>query len=117
MQVPVETKPALWGGVAGAVAVAIIGFTWGGWLTAGKAEASATQRSSAAVVAALAPICADRFQRGADVGANLAALKQVDSWARAELVEKGGWATVPGNNTPDQVTAVARACATLLAPA
>ena len=116
MQVPIETKPALWGGVAGAVALAVVGFTWGGWLTAGKAEAAATQRVNAAVVAALAPVCADRFQRGTDVAANLAALKQADAWARAELVEKGGWAAVPGR-AADQVTAVARACATLLAPA
>jgi hypothetical protein len=46
--------------------------------------------------------------------ANLAAMRKVDSWAQGEFVEKGGWATVPGANPPDQVSAVAKACAQLL---
>jgi hypothetical protein len=28
MNIPVETKPALWGMAGGAIAAAIIGFTW-----------------------------------------------------------------------------------------
>jgi len=97
--------------------VAIVGFTWGGWVTGGTAEAGATKRANAAVVLALAPVCVEKFQRAADVSANLAALKKVDSWSQGEFVEKGGWATVPGSNPPDQVSAVARACAMLLASA
>jgi hypothetical protein len=117
MNIPVETKPAFWGIVGGAIALAFVGFTWGGWVTGGKAELGATQRANAAVVGALAPVCAEKFQRGTDVAANLAALKKADSWSQGEFVEKGGWATLPGSNSPDQVTAVARACATLLAGA
>jgi hypothetical protein len=115
MQIPVETKPAVWGAVGGAIALAFVGFTWGGWVTSGKAEASAVQRANAAAVGALAPVCAEKFQRGADVAANLAALKKVDSWSQGEFIQKGGWATLPGSTSPDQVTAVARACAALLA--
>jgi len=117
MKIPVEMKPALWGVAGGAIALAIVGFTWGGWVTGGKAEADATQRANAAVVAALAPICVEKFQLTADVSANLTALKKVDSWSQGAFVEKGGWATVPGSNSPEQVSAVARACASLLAPA
>jgi hypothetical protein len=117
MKIPVETKPALWGAVGGAVASAIIGFSWGGWVTGGTAESDATQRANAAVVAALAPVCVERFQGAADVAANLAALKKVDSWSQGEFIEKGGWATVPGSKAPDQLSAVAKACASLLAPA
>ena len=117
MKIPVETKPALWGMVGGAIAAAIVGFSWGGWVTGGKAEADATQRANGAVVVALAPVCVERFQRAADVSANLAALKKVDSWSQGDFVEKGGWATVPGSKAPDQVSAVAKACALLLAPA
>ena len=117
MKIPVETKPALWGVVGGAIALAIAGFTWGGWVTGGKAEADATQRANSAVVAALAPVCVEKFQHAAGVEANLAALKKADSWSRADIVEKGGWATVPGSNPPMQVTAVAQACALLLAGA
>lgn len=115
MKIPVETKPAIWGVVGGAVALAIVGFTWGGWVTGGKAEASATQRVNTAVVVALAPVCVDRFQHATDVATNLAALKKTESWSQGDFVEKGGWATLPGSNTPEQVTAVAKACASLLA--
>jgi len=52
-----------------------------------------------------------------DVTANLAALKKVDSWAQGDFVEKGGWAAMPGAAAPaDRVSAVAKACASLLVP-
>lgn len=114
MKFPVETKPALWGAVGGAVAIAIIGFTWGGWVTSARAESDATQRSNAAVVAALAPVCAERFQAASGAANNLAELKKADSWSRSDFVEKGGWATLPGKGATDQVNAIARACAEIL---
>ena len=114
MKIPVEIKPAVWGAIGGAIALAIVGFNWGGWVTGGKAEADATERAHGAVVSALAPVCVEKFQHTVDVTANRAALKKLESWAQGDFVEKGGWATVPGNNPPEQVTAVARACALLL---
>jgi hypothetical protein len=118
MKIPVETKPALWGIAGGAIAMAIVGFSWGGWVTGGKAESDATQRASSAVVVALAPVCVARFKSAPEVSANLAALKKVDSWSQGDFVEKGGWATLPGSTPPpDQVSAVAKACAVLLAGA
>lgn len=117
MKIPIETKPALWGIAGGAVALAIVGFTWGGWTTAGKAEAAAQTRANDAVVAALAPMCVDKFQRAGEAPANLVALKKVEAWSQGEFVEKGGWATLPGTHPPDQVSAVAKACAVLLAGA
>ena len=51
-------KPACWGAVGGAIALAITGFMWGGWVTGGHAKTLA----DAAVTAALVPICADKFQ-------------------------------------------------------
>ena len=115
MKIPVETKPAIWGVAGGAIALAIVGFTWGGWVTGSKAEADATQRAKAAVIVALAPVCVEKFQHTTDVSTNLAALKKADSWSQGDFVEKGGWATVPGSGTPEQVSAVAKACAALLA--
>ena len=117
MKIPVETKPALWGMAGGAIAAAIVGFSWGGWVTGSRAESDATQRANAAVVVALAPVCVERFQRATDASANLAALKKADSWSQGDFVEKGGWATAPGSKAHDQVSAVAKACAVLLAPA
>ena len=64
MEISKETraavKPACWGAAGGAIALAIIGFTWGGWVTGGHAKTLA----DAAVTAALVPICADKFQAG-----------------------------------------------------
>ena len=112
MQIPAETKPAVWGAIGGAVVLAIVGFTWGGWVTGGTAAQLAKQRADAAVVAALAPICVDKFRHQTDATASLTELKKVNSWQQASFVEKGGWATMPGSTSPD--SAVARACAELL---
>lgn len=117
MKIPLETKPALWGIAGGAVALAIVGFSWGGWITGGKAESAAQIRVDDAVVGALAPICVEKFQRAGEAPANLVALKKVDTWSRGEFVEKGGWAAVPGTHSTERVSAVAKACAVLLAGA
>ena len=114
MKVPVETKPAVWGFAGGAIVAAIVGFTWGGWVTSSTAEAGASSRASAAVVAALAPLCVEKFKGAADGAANLTALKKADSWSQGDFVEKGGWATLSGTPPSGQVSAVAKACATLL---
>jgi hypothetical protein len=114
MTIPIETKPALWGAAGGAIAAAIIGFSWGGWTTGGKAEAAASMRANDAVVGALAPVCVELFQRAGDAANNLAALKKADSWTQGDFVEKGGWAAMPGSSSSDGVTAVAKACAALL---
>ncbi len=117
MKIPIEAKPALWGIAIGAVALAIVGFGWGGWTTRSKADNAALTQSNEAVVVALAPVCADRFRRAGDAPANLAALRKVDSWSQGEFVEKGGWAAVPGEHTAERLSAVAKACAGLLVAA
>ena len=117
MNVPIETKPTLWGVAVGAVALAIVGFGWGGWITGGKAEAAALTRVNDAVVVALAPVCVEKFQRAGDSAANLAALRKVETWSQGEFVEKGGWATVAGTGSSERLSAVAKACAVLLTTA
>ncbi len=62
MEFPSETKPALWGAAGGAILLAIVGFTWGGWMTTSSANKLADQRADTAVVAILTPICVDKFQ-------------------------------------------------------
>ena len=114
MEISRETKaavrPALWGAVAGAIALAIVGFSWGGWVTGGSAETLATNRAATAVVAALTPICIDRFRQAADASANLVEMKKATyAWDQSKFVEKGGWATMPGSTAPN--SAVAKACA------
>jgi len=112
MQVPSELKPAAWGAVGGAIALAVIGFSWGGWVTGGTADKAAKEAADTAIVRVLAPICAEKFQQQADAGAKMADLMKTSTWERVTFVEKGGWATMPGASSPS--TGVARACAELL---
>jgi hypothetical protein len=116
MNLPIETKPALWGAAGGAIALAIVGFTWGGWVTGGRADTDATQRADTAVIAALAPICVAKFQSAPDVSGNLAALKKAETWTQGDFIEKGGWASAAGSSK-ERVSAVARVCASSLAAA
>jgi hypothetical protein len=113
MKIHPSLKPALWGAVGGAAALAIIGFSWGGWVTGGSAKQSAANRASSAVVMALAPICLDQFQRASDSGVQLAALKKASSYEQTSFIEKAGWATMPGSTSPG--SGVAKACAGLIA--
>ena len=114
MEISRETKaavrPALWGAAAGAIALAIVGFSWGGWVTGGTAETLARNSAATAVVAALAPICVEKFRQAADASTNLVEMKKATyAWDQSKFVEKGGWATMPGSTEPN--SAVARACA------
>ena len=109
---PSEVKPALWGAAGGAVALAIIGFGYSGWVLGDTASKNAKMAAEKAVVAALAPICVDKFRQQAGAAANLVELQKVNSWQQGSHIEKGGWATLPGSNEPN--AAVARACAELL---
>jgi len=102
----------LQGAFAGFVATVVIGFGWGGWTLGSTAKQMAEKNASAAVVAVLAPMCADKFRQGADASANMVELKKVSSWMQDSYIEKGGWAPFPGNGSPDR--SVAQACATLL---
>lgn len=112
MKFPIETKPALLGAAAGAIALAFYGFTWGGWVTGGSAEKAAAQRAESAVVAALVPVCVAKFNGATDVAVHAAALKKASSWEQGPYVEKGGWANMPGTATAN--TDLARACAEAL---
>ncbi len=113
MQVPQWVKPAVWGGVVGALGMMIIGFSWWGWVLGSTAERMATERASAAVTAVLVPICVERFMGQADAAAKLAEFQRSASWQQSQLIEKGGWATATGSKDPN--SAVARVCAQQLA--
>ena len=57
MKFPAKTESFLWGAAAGAVALAIIGFNLGGWMTAGTARERIQASANEAIVASLTPIC------------------------------------------------------------
>ena len=52
----------LQGAAVGAVATIVVGFNWGGWSLGSTADKMAKEQSNLAVVAALAPVCADKFR-------------------------------------------------------
>ena len=112
MKMPIELKPALMGAAGGAIALAILGFTWGGWTTASSAAALAQKQASEAVVAALAPICAANFRLDKDSVAQLIERKKARSWEQASFVDKGGWAKLPGIKSAD--SAMSRTCAEMI---
>ena len=104
-----KLKPALWGAVVGAAAISFVGFTQFGWTLGSAAERMANDRAQTAVVTALAPICVERFRQQADAPAKLAEFKKVSTWDRRALIEKGGWAMIPGSDRTN--SAVVGACA------
>jgi hypothetical protein len=102
----------LQGAAVGIAATILFGFVWGGWTLGSTAQTLADTAANRAVVAAIAPICVDQFQRSADAGNNLTALKKTSTWEQATFVEKGGWAVMPGSKAVD--SGVPQACAALL---
>jgi hypothetical protein len=121
-----SVKPAAWGFVAGAVALAIVGFSAGWVVWNGTAEKMANARAEKAVLAAMTPICVAQFKRDSKAemspaadknamnsrSALLAALLKEDSWKRGAFVIKHGWARMPGSDRAD--SDVASACASEL---
>lgn len=112
MNLPKDTKPMFWGAVVGAAACAILGFTWGGWVTGSTARKDAGVAAHNATVAALAPFCAESFRAQGDAPAKMAELAKATSWERTNVVEKSGFAVMPGTKASD--SDIARACVEIL---
>ena len=100
-------KPGLWGVTAGAVALTVTGFSWGGWVTAGKAEKMARDLAKSEVVAALVPICIEQARRDPEADQRLASLRDAKGNKRRDIVIDAGWATMPGRDAPDRALATA----------
>ena len=106
-------KPAAYGAVGGALALAIIGFTAGGWVTSGTATKMAENASIDAVVSVMTPYCVAQSKSAPNSVEVLAALKVANSYDRRSIIEKAGWATPLGGTTPN--TALAVSCNSALA--
>jgi len=119
MQVPSmfqgeSLKRLLQGAVVGAVATIVVGFSWGGWSLGSTADKMAREQSKLAVVAALAPVCAEKFRAQPDAAAKTVAISKVDAWNRTKDFPKE-FVTLPGETYPN--SALVDACyALLMAP-
>jgi hypothetical protein len=107
MRTPEWLKPGLYGAACGAVALAVIGFSWGGWVTGGTARTMAVDQSKAEVVTALSLICVDQSKRDPQLVERVALLKAASSYERGDLVMKNGWATMPGTTEGNRLVAIA----------
>jgi hypothetical protein len=102
----------LQGAAIGAIATMIVGFNWGGWSLGSTADKMAKERSEVAVVAALAPVCADKFRALPDAEVKKAALLKAETWKRRDEFPKE-LVTLPGDTYPS--SALVDACFALIA--
>ena len=105
----VKVTYGVWGLICGAICGAgiamIIGFAWGGWTTRGTTQ----EMSDQAVLASQAAICVAQFMKGPNHEEKLKEFQGLDSWKRAEFIEKGGWDKMPGQEKAG--SQVSQACA------
>jgi len=95
-----------WGFVVGAGIAISIGFVWGGWTTSGTTE----KMSQEAVLTSRAAICVAQFMSAPNHKLKIKELQGAESYQRSEVIEKGGWDKMPGQ---DKATwGVASACVT-----
>ena len=100
-----KVKYGAWGLIGGAIIAMIIGFVWGGWTT----TRTTTRLGDEAVLAARAAICVAQFMQQPNPQEKLQELEKVYSYDRTNIITKGGWAKMPGEEQGN--FAVARACA------
>ena len=109
MRIPEWVRPALYGAVAGAVALSIVGFSWGGWMTTRTADKMASEQARLAVVAALVPICLQQVKLDPQSPVTLAEMEKArSSYERTNMLMQTGWATIPGASEADR--GLASAC-------
>lgn len=124
---PVESKPSVgqrwrdaqptktilfWSCVVCIALTMVVGFSWGGWVSASASQKAAETMAKDAVVERLAPICVAQFNQDPDNATKLNELTEMTSYQRAQYVQDQGWATISGDEKPDRK--VADACTRLL---
>ena len=104
----------LWACAVTAILTMIVGFNWGGWVTGGTSQTMAATAGNVARGALASDICVEKFKAGPDAAARLVEFKAItDGYKKRQFVEAGGWATMPGQTTPDRLGA--EACTVALA--
>jgi hypothetical protein len=105
----------LQGAALGVIVTIAVGFSWTGygfgWTLGGTAEKMANERTEAAVVAALAPLCAQRYVENATPAQRVAFGKE-SSWARDGEIADMGFAAF--QNAAEFKSEIADKCASLL---
>ena len=109
MHIPAWVKPAVWGAVFGAVGIMIIGFSQFGWTLGHTTRRLVAEGSEKAVVSALTPFCVANYLKQPDADKQIVALRaDTSSYTQRDLIEKAGFATMPGSKEP--TSGLAAAC-------
>ena len=104
----------VWACIAAAIATIVVGFSWGGWVTGGTSQTMATAAGDTARGELASAICVERFNAAPDAATKLAEFKAIpDNYKKRQFLEAGGWATMPGQTSPDRRGA--ESCAVALA--
>jgi hypothetical protein len=92
-----------WACAGSAILAIVVGFSWGGWVTGGSAQAMADKAAAQARQEMAAVVCVDRFMAAQDAGVQLTALQKITSpYAQGQFVQDGGWAVMGGSSTDDR---------------
>ncbi|MDX8450308.1 hypothetical protein [Mesorhizobium captivum] len=102
-----------WSVVGAVVATMIVGFTAGGWTTAGTASEMAKTSAIKARAELVANLCVEKFITASNAKENLAKLKETSSYQRDSFISDGGWVKLAG--TKKDVPGAADLCADRLA--
>ena len=103
-EMEVKMKFGIGGLICGAIVAMIIGFAWGGWVTASTNQ----KMSNEAVLATQAAICVAQYVKEPNSQEKLKEFEAVDSYKRSEFIEKGGWDKMPGQK--EAISEVKNAC-------
>ena len=109
-----HSKPFLLGALSGAVLISMLGFNLIGWKTTATSDRLVKTQSEAAVSTALANICVVQFKAAKDFDARLVTLKAAERYSRPQLIEKEGFATMPGDKAA--ISGVSEVCSNILVP-
>ena len=100
-----EARPtkaaAFWSWIASIVLTIVIGFTLGGWVTGANALKLAETVTEAAVAERLGAICVHQFNQDPERDQKLEELIETGRYERPGYVRDQGWATMPGEEEPD----------------
>jgi hypothetical protein len=104
-----KIKAGLLWAAGGAIALALIGFNYGGWVTGGAAQAMAKEVAATAVSERLGTICVAQVNQDKAKDQKLREMKGKDLWDQGRYIDTQSWAIMPGAEKPEN--GVADACA------
>jgi hypothetical protein len=100
-------KPAVWGAIFGAVAIMIVGFSWTGWNLGRTTKRLVAEGSESADDRRPHSVLRREFHEAAR-GDQTPCFEKTPLRTQRDIIEKAGFATMPGNKEPS--SGVAAAC-------